>query len=170
MATVCTSPAETVFHVSAPICVGVNLMSVVPSPKFPYPLSPHAQSVPSVLMAMVYSYPAATVFQLLSLPIFVGLSFSTVVPSPNWLYLLFPHPQSVPSFWIPTVCKAPAEIWIKCAAREFFGTVHIKRTSIERARYDLVLFMLSFPCSFLSTNGGPYDALSGENIIFSPLF
>jgi hypothetical protein len=74
------------------------------APSLPFSLFPHAQSVPSDLMATVWELLADTNAQFESIPIWVGVSvFPDMVPRPVRPCVLLPHAQSVPSVFMATV-------------------------------------------------------------------
>ena len=107
----CDPAAETPAQVVAtPICTGVFLSMMVPSPNIPLPLYPHPHNVPSDLIARLWLLPPETATQLVAVPICTGTFFSVLVPSPNCPYVLSPHAQSVPSVLIATLWLPPAEM------------------------------------------------------------
>ena len=95
MARLWDDPAETATQfVAVPICTGLVLSMSVPSPSCPLALDPHAQSVPSVFVAMVWKPPVETEAQLPAICIGFGLSVS--VPSPIWPAVFCPEAHIVP--------------------------------------------------------------------------
>ena len=89
--------------VSPDTCTGVDRFVVVPSPSSPKLLDPHAQTVPSLLRATVWSPPAETAMTPVSPDTCTGVK----VPDP--------HLQTVPSLLRATVWLDPAETEIMLA-------------------------------------------------------
>ena len=76
---------------------GARLSTRVPSPTWPYALSPHAHTVPSERSASPWSRPPATPTTDVSVPTRTGVVRVVVVPSPISPSLLSPHAHKVPS-------------------------------------------------------------------------
>src|SRR5262245_66603455 len=108
MARVNPPPAEIAFHVLDPIWIGTRLLVVVPLPKAPTALLPHAQRVPSARSPTECAFPPATARQLVAEPIWTGRCRSVVVPSPSWPSLFSPHAHNVPSERTASVCQVVA--------------------------------------------------------------
>src|ERR671919_312433 len=81
---------------------------VVPSPSWPYRLSPHAHTVPSVLVTKLWVCPPSTVTTSANPPTWAGVDW-TLGPVPTCPSLLSPHPHTVPSGRPTSVWFAPAD-------------------------------------------------------------
>src|SRR5215831_10648606 len=84
---------------------------VTPFPTCPLPLSPQAQTLPSILAAKECALPAATETTPLSVPTRTGARTSgATTPFPIAPRQAWPQAQTVPSFRRTSVCPYPAEI------------------------------------------------------------
>jgi hypothetical protein len=97
------NPAEICFQVvSIPICIGLLVDILVPSPNCPASFTPHAHKVPLLFMAIMKFSPAAIRLQSFPVPTCVGTlklpRFDCPFPE-----LPVPHVHRVPSFFIAAV-------------------------------------------------------------------
>ena len=98
-------------------------MVVVPEPNWPNVFSPHVNSAPVVVVAVVKLLPADTDAQLL-VPICTGEDLLIVVPSPSWPKLLLPHAQRLLS--LVRIAKVASPKWDEITVQDvaiIFGTV-----------------------------------------------
>src|SRR6478735_1996072 len=65
-----------------PTCHGTLLMATLPLPSWPEVLAPHAHSVPSRAIAIVWDLPQATLSQPPAAPSRVGTFLAPLVPAP----------------------------------------------------------------------------------------
>ena len=72
----------TMLHELVPTCIGLDLLTVVPSPNWPLLLPPQVYNAPTVLIPVALPLPALTMLHEL-VPICTGLDLLTVVPSPK---------------------------------------------------------------------------------------
>src|SRR6516225_6545417 len=80
-----------------------------PSPSWPRSSAPHAQTVPSLLSARLYSAPPATAVTPLKLCTCTGDGRKLVgFPSPSWPSPFPPQAQTVPSLFSARLCSPPA--------------------------------------------------------------
>src|SRR5205809_300665 len=70
---------------------------VVPSPNWPYPLYPQAQTVPSLFSDMLRVSPLATATTPDRLLTPTAVLLPVFVPLPNWPYVLSPQLQTFPA-------------------------------------------------------------------------
>ena len=89
-------PATDTMPVSPLTCTGTSRFVVVPSPRFPNSLSPHAHTVPFAFTASEWSRAPAIATTPVSPFTCTGTELDLVVPLPSWPKLLSPHAQTVP--------------------------------------------------------------------------
>jgi hypothetical protein len=91
--------------------VGVEWLLVVPSPSWPRPPHPQAQTLPSDLRASAWAVLAVIAVTPLRPLAWTGVRRGeVVVPPPSWPRSFLPIPQTVPSLWRTSVNSPPASI------------------------------------------------------------
>ena len=78
---------------------GTRAEEVVPSPNWPFPLSPQDTTVPPPLRPRLWVRPPARAVMPLSPGTWAASIRLVLVPSPSWPLELYPQLQSVPPLW-----------------------------------------------------------------------
>jgi hypothetical protein len=90
-------PATKTTSVSPFTCTGTALEAVVPLPRFPKSLPPHAQTVPFDRTASEWSRAPAIATTPVRPLTWTGTALDVCVPFPSWPRVFRPHIQTVPS-------------------------------------------------------------------------
>ena len=95
----------------SPTVTGVVLESVVPSPSWPYVLSPQQRTEPSSSAAQVWCSPedSATASSWEGMSARIASQLSLTESLPSWPYALLPQQPTEPLCRIAQVCSPPDE-------------------------------------------------------------